>query len=319
MLIAEIRRKLASIDELDPDDPESLGQLRGLLRASQEDLLTADVFGALKYLPRRPYLETVLATLVDRNPASRELRDAWPQLQAGVQNLEFRFWPSYPTPAGLSDGWTEPDVQLADERTLLLFEAKLNSAFGDRQLERELAVAATEARGREFFLVLVTPGSRPPRFRAGARRFHAADSLAAVANSDELPAAARPLLADHRHRVLWISWETIHSSLQEALHGHRQQTEAQSESVARAADLLGDLDALMRMRQIQPFTGLANAVKNSPIQRASGQAVFLATTDTSRETWAPIGTCCHTWRLEPDAFGTASLLRSGLAINRSGQ
>lgn len=32
MLIVEIRRKLAIIDELDPDDPESLDQLRGLLR-----------------------------------------------------------------------------------------------------------------------------------------------------------------------------------------------------------------------------------------------------------------------------------------------
>ncbi len=53
MLIAEIRRKLASLDELDADDPESLDQLRGLLRESQEDLLTADVFGALKYLPGR--------------------------------------------------------------------------------------------------------------------------------------------------------------------------------------------------------------------------------------------------------------------------
>jgi acyl carrier protein phosphodiesterase len=273
----------------------------------------------LKYLPRRPYLEAVLAALVQRNPASRELRDAWPHLQANVQSLEFHFWPNYPTPAGLSDGWTEPDVQLADERTLLLFEAKLNSAFGDRQLERELAVAATEAQGREFFLVLVTPGSRPPRFRVGARRLHAADYLAAVANSDELPAAARQLLAAHRRRVLWISWETIHASLQQAHRRHRQQSDPQGESVARAADLLGDLDALMRMRQIQPFTGLARAVKTSPIQRASGQAVFLPTTDTSRETWVPIGTCCHTWRLEPDAFGTASLLRSGLAINRSGQ
>lgn len=319
MLIAEIRRKLASIDELDPDDPESLDQLRGLLRESQEDLLTADIFGALKYLPRRPYLETMLATLVERNPASCELRDAWPQLQVGVQNLEFRFWPSYPTPAGLSDGWTEPDVQLADERTLLLFEAKLNSAFGDRQLERELALAATEARGREFFLVLVTPGSRPPRFRIGARRFHAADYLAAVADSDELPAAARPLLASHRHRVLWISWETIYSSLQQALRGHRQQTEAQGESAARAADLLSDLDALMHMRQIQPFTGLARAVTKRPVQRVPGQAVFLASTADSRETWAPIGACCRSWRLDSGATRKNSPLRSGLAINRSGQ
>lgn len=243
MLIAEICRKLASIDDLDADDPESLDQLRGLLRESQEDLLTADVFGVLKYLPRRPYLEAVFKALVERNAASRELRNAWPQLKANVQALKFRFWPSYPTPADLSDGRTEPDVQVDDDGTLLLCETKLNSPFGHRQLELELAVAATAARKREFFLVLVTPGSRPPRFRFATRRFHAADYLAAMADSAELPPAARPLLADHRHRVLWISWETICSSLQEALRGHRQQTEAQSESVARAADHLGDLDA----------------------------------------------------------------------------
>jgi acyl carrier protein phosphodiesterase len=319
MLIAEIRRKLASLDELDADDPESLDQLRGLLRETKEDLLTADVFGVLKYLPRRPYLETVLATLVERNPASCEFRDAWPQLQANLQSLEFRFWPNYPTPNGLSDGSTEPDVQLSDERSFILFEAKLKSAFGDRQLERELAVAATEAQGREFFLVLVTPGSRPPRFRVGARRLHATDYLAALADSDELPAAARQLLAEHRRRVLWISWETIHVSLQQAHRRRCQQTDSAGESVARAADLLGDLDALMRMRQMQPFAGLARAVSNSPIRRAPDRPVFLTTTGTSRETWVPLGKCCRNWRLEPDAASTNSSLRSGLAINRSGQ
>jgi len=149
MLIAEIRRKLASLDELDADDPESLDQLRGLLRESQEDLLTADVFGALKYLPRRPYLETMLATLVERNPTSR--------------------------------------------------------------------------------------GSRPPRFRVGARRLHATDYLAALADSDELPAAARQLLAEHRRRVLWISWETIHVSLQQAHRRRCQQTDSAE------ADYVGSL------------------------------------------------------------------------------
>jgi hypothetical protein len=119
--------------------------------------------------------------------------------------------------------------------------------------------------------------------------------------------------------VLWISWETIHASLQQALRGQRQQTEAQSESVARAADLLSDLDALMRMRQIQPFTGWARAVTKPPVGRAPGQAVFLASPADSRKTWAPIGTCCPTWRLDSDRTRTKSPLRSGLAINRRGQ
>jgi len=36
MLIAEIRRKLASIDELDTDDPKSLDQVRGLQESTRQ-------------------------------------------------------------------------------------------------------------------------------------------------------------------------------------------------------------------------------------------------------------------------------------------
>jgi hypothetical protein len=36
-----------------------LDALREFLSSHKEDLLTADVFGALKYLPRRPYLEAL--------------------------------------------------------------------------------------------------------------------------------------------------------------------------------------------------------------------------------------------------------------------
>jgi len=257
MLIAEIRRKLLSVEDIDPSGPDALAQLRAILRETKEDLLTADVFGVLKYLPRRPYLAAVLETLAQRNPASPELQNALPQMRQGIQEWSFRFWPSYSTPYGLSDGRTEPDIQIADERSFLLFEAKLGSAFGERQIERELAVAENEADGREFFLVLVTPGSKPPRFRRGNHRLPASDYLETVSKQADLCREVRDVLFANRHRVLWLSWEAIQKALNNA---HRQHCSAglpDDDTIRRAADMLGDLNELMLLRQIQPFDGFS--------------------------------------------------------------
>ena len=52
MLIAEIRRQLPDLQDVDPHAPVAIRQIRRLLSDSKEDVLTADVFGVLKYLPR---------------------------------------------------------------------------------------------------------------------------------------------------------------------------------------------------------------------------------------------------------------------------
>jgi len=281
MLIAEIRRKLPSIEDIDADDPDAIAQIRGLLRETKEDLLTADVFGVLKYLPRRPYLESVLEALALRNPASKEFQNALPKIRGIVQDLVFHFWPNYPTPGGLADGHTEPDVQISDGRTLLLFEAKLGSAFGDRQLERELAVAVNEARGRECFLVLVTPGTKAPRFVHGGDRLHAVDYLARVAGSGELPVGVSRTLAANRQRVLWVSWDAIQASLEEAHEQHRKSTGDQAESVHRAWDMLSDLKELMLLRQIQPFVGFEAVFTHQSPQHLGETSVFLQLSSTT--------------------------------------
>jgi len=326
MLIAEIRRKLPSIEDIDADGSDALAQIRGLLRETKEDLLTSDVFGVLKYLPRRPYLESVLATLALRNPASKEFQDALPVIRENVQRMVFQFWPNYPTPVGLADGRTEPDVEIADDRVFLLFEAKLGSAFGDRQLERELAVAAYEASGREFFVVLVTPGIKPPRFRHGTDRLQAADYLEAVAATDVYSVEARKLLLEGRNRVLWISWEAIQQALNEAHEQHRAVGFDQTESVLRAADMLGDFNALMLLRQIRPFTGFAGLrqivsedrpvfLKAPSIQAEDkydlARVVSVAPdpfgwrcpalpTAHASDAFIPLGTCCESWQVSSD-------------------
>ena len=108
MLIAEIRRKLPSIEDIDAEAPDAVAQVRRLLRETKEDLLTADVFGVLKYLPRRPYLESVLTTLAKLNRDSTEFQRAVGGIRANIHDLTFEFWPSYRTPEGLGSADTAP-------------------------------------------------------------------------------------------------------------------------------------------------------------------------------------------------------------------
>jgi hypothetical protein len=333
VLVAEIRRKLPSIEDIDADGPDVVAQIRGLLRETKEDLLTADVFGVLKYLPRRIYFAAVLASLAKHNPGSSEFTTALPEIQQHARDLAFQFWPSYSTPAGLADGRTEPDVEIFGDRIFLLFEAKLGSAFGDRQLERELAVAVNEANGREFFVVLVTPGITPPRFRHGLARLHAADYLAAVAGSDVYSAEARKLLYENRNRVLWISWESIQKSLNAAHELHRADSESHDEVVLRAADMLADLNTLMLLRQIRPFTGF-NCLRE--VSSSLRPVLLRTSTLQSLETYSlaeavgtapkPFGWRCPSspthstasWRLvRPLAFWGQPHLSSGFAVKRS--
>jgi hypothetical protein len=153
MLIAELRGKLFKIEELDPEDPKSIVNLRGLLKETKEDLLTADVFGALKYLPRVPYLESVLIEIANRNRDSIAYKKVLPKLIGEIHQLKFKFWPTFPTPPIFhtpedeKSGSTEPDVEISGPRTLILFESKLHSAFGEHQVERELAVAMEQEYG----------------------------------------------------------------------------------------------------------------------------------------------------------------------------
>lgn len=274
MLIAEIRRKLPSIEDIDAEAPDAVAQVRRLLRETKEDLLTADVFGVLKYLPRRPYLESVLTTLAKLNRDSTEFQRAVGGIRANIHDLTFEFWPSYRTPEGLGSAHTEPDVQISGPRTLLLFEAKLGSGFGERQLERELAVAAEQANGRDFFVILVTPGSKPPRFPLGTERRQAAGYLTGVAESGELPTVIREVLRVNCPRVLWLSWESIQQTLQAAHQQHAQVAAKNDEAVWRARDMLSDLAALPALRQIPPFGGFAGLGFQELPSRKVQTAVF---------------------------------------------
>ena len=104
MLIAEIRRKLRDLEDIDAD--------------TKEDVLTADVFGVLKYLPRVPYLRFVMEEIAQQNPTAEEFLEHVDTLIDSLLDVKFHFWPTYPTPARLvraepSQTWNYQTHQLS--------------------------------------------------------------------------------------------------------------------------------------------------------------------------------------------------------------
>ena len=261
MLIAEIRRKLADLEKIDPEESDSVEKVRLMLRETSEDLLTADVFGAIKYLPRIPYLQKILHSIAEKNPQAEKYKNHINLLSEYIDTLKFVFWPSYPTPVGLPGSTTEPDLEISDTNILLFFEAKLHSGFGEFQIERELAVGLQQSKGREFFLVLVTAGMSPPRIRRQGQRLKMTDYIKSISSSSVVSKDITDLLKKNADRVLWISWQGIISALDKAFKNHTHMCELPPAEESRAPDILEDLTELMVMRGIQPLKGFSYIVE----------------------------------------------------------
>lgn len=260
MLIAEIHKKLADFDDADFGE----GVPSEFFPSRKEDLLTADVFGAIKYLPREPFLRQVLEGIEERNPVSR-LADVLSQMRFDEDSFTFKFWPRYRTPGEFGGGTTEPDVELLGPGVRFFFEAKLHSGFGDDQVARQLLIGLRRIgvceETKEFFLVLVTSGMNPPRLRWKNRRLEIQDYLHEIA-AEEPVAAARQLIESNSHRVLWVNWPTLASCL------HLAQRKFTPSPHSRCfSDMLSDLDKLLTMRSLAPFAGIGRNIPLVPTDR----------------------------------------------------
>jgi hypothetical protein len=284
MLIAEVRRKLLDLEDVDPDSPGALDHVRALLKSSKEDILTADVFGAIKYLPRRPFFGAMLDAIAARNPSAIPFQAAVGDLKSSSTSMKAEFWPTYPTPEGLEGVITEPDLVFSNEHCFLMFECKLYAGFGAQQIERELAICLEQAGKRETFLVLVTPGIRPPRMRIHGKRLPFPEFLAQAVSSGEIPKALGSQLLANADRVVWISWSRILASLTTALSSRI--LESFSDDVRdRVVDILTDLEELMSMRGIHTFGGFMPSMDFTPLPR-DGSPIFFGL---SRETQLRVG------------------------------
>lgn len=133
-----------------------IAELHGKFRPNEdrkEDILTSNVFSFFKYAKREVFLYNLLS-LLDFNVERSEVTDA-----------EFIFWPTY------EDG-TEPDLVIIVGKYYLLFEAKLDSGFGEGlelekyQVLREIKGGKLEAHniGKEFRFIAITAHYSQHRF-----------------------------------------------------------------------------------------------------------------------------------------------------------
>jgi len=102
-----------------------------------EDILTGDFFGALDYLPRKPFLRDFVTLLADLNQtvATPEMHDVdW-------DAATLLFWPRI---VGDSD-IAEPDVVIVSNKWVIVIEVKLDSGVGLTQPLREYAAGQTIA------------------------------------------------------------------------------------------------------------------------------------------------------------------------------
>ena len=105
-----------------------------------EDILTGDFFGALDYLPRRPFLAGFLEWVARLNETVKQP----PREGVDWDGVEFNFWPMVKG----EDEAAEPDVVIVSDHWVLVVEVKLDSALGRDQPWREYCVGREIARDR---------------------------------------------------------------------------------------------------------------------------------------------------------------------------
>lgn len=164
-----------------------------------ENVLTAEVFQALDFLPRGDFLAPVLAACTPSVP-----------MPAAAEDLQFEI-----LPGDRSDPRTgikvQPDVLLTSASHYLFVEAKAiakNPKFQRGQLAREALVTAANKDERSATLLLVL-GAPPPIAVAGRGRLSIADELSQgladiragypqIAGADGLDTS-----------ISWITWQQI--------------------------------------------------------------------------------------------------------------
>jgi hypothetical protein len=177
----------------------------------QEDLATADSWGALALLPKRLFLVPLLrqirrvadgAALPEGALAAIERDLDRPTEDGTVKAAEFRFWPSYAAAEDFPDGfaWTrepdggrseiravEPDVVIDTGPLMVFIEAKFRgSSLGSdiSQTPRQLWTAhklTSHRPGLRFIVLCVTLSRSPPPV---VRPVLSADRKAIVASGD---------------------------------------------------------------------------------------------------------------------------------------
>ncbi|MBC7633531.1 hypothetical protein [Aeromicrobium sp.] len=172
-----------------------------------EDVLTAEVFMPLDYLPRDLFLGEVFR----RGHGADRARAA---VVAEIEDAQFTLLPDEVL-VGPNAVKVQPDGYLSTPSTLVLMEAKRirRSSFQTKQLARELVALYQESNGRTPLLLLVL-GAPPPVLVDTLGRIEPARAIsltidevieetgATQMTEDELP-------TDLEDTISWITWTEI--------------------------------------------------------------------------------------------------------------
>ena len=178
-----------------------------------ENVLSAEVFQALDFLPRTAFLGTIIRSAT----GARATLDA---VAAEAENLRFRFLPGSYNPGfgGTHERkplWVQPDGVLVSDRVFCLVEAKRirSSSFQPEQLAREYVTTMREAAGKTPLMLLVL-SRRPPVHVSRHGRLEVHDAIArflpqVLSRVDGESPSASQLLESINSVVAFVTWEQI--------------------------------------------------------------------------------------------------------------
>jgi len=181
-----------------------------------EDVLTAEVFQALDFLPRARCLAAVLGSSSGEASAARAiLVDEAESLRVGAFGDRFYLNPSATNHQARIA--VDPDATIECSEIFCLVEAKrirAGASFQREQLAREYFVLTREAGERETCLLLVLPAHPPVKIKGIQERLRPADVIRRTlpevyAKAEPHPRALDELLVNAERYLLWITWHEI--------------------------------------------------------------------------------------------------------------
>ena len=202
-----------------------------------ENVLSAEVFQALDFLPRAAFLGTIIRSASGHRPTLNTVAD-------NVEQLQFRFLPGdYHLGFGGTPErkpmWVQPDGVLTSERIFCLVEAKRirKSSFQREQLAREYVTTIREAAGKTPLMLLVL-SEAPPVSVARHGRIQIADAIhrflpSVLPRVDcELPTLEQ-LIARIDSVVAYVTWGQIAAILKEQRTAFAERDPSVANSVER--------------------------------------------------------------------------------------
>jgi hypothetical protein len=222
-----------------------------------ENVLTAEVFQALDFLPRAAFLGGVVESAHGSAAARAVLRQE-------AEEAEFRLLPGEMHLLGenIPKVEVQPDVIVTAPNVYCLVEAKRlrQSSFQSLQLAREFVMAHNKAEGRIPLLLLIL-NKPPPVLVKGRGRQSLRDAI--IAGLPEVITNADAIATWHEkidETVSWITWHEIGEVVRRQLQFIDIANSSQAASIMRIVESI--TDSIEWHDKVRPPSAVPNGAKS---------------------------------------------------------